>query len=305
MPPPSALTCFTDGQDDHLMTDINYKSADGLQLFAKAYGNPDAALTVLCMHGLTRNHKDFEPMIALLDDAHRYISVDVRGRGRSDRVSDPKSYTPQHYSADMAVLIEQLGVSRFSMIGTSMGGLMAMILSKMMPDRIMGVVLNDVGPVVENAGLKRISAYAGKVQPVAGWPEAAEATAKAQAIAFPDYGAEDWKAFAARTYRKQDDGTLIQDYDPAITSSLGHSRPGLMTRIAMWRLFGTMKTIPMLVVRGETSDILSDKTARRMIRRNKNAGLVTVPGVGHAPMLDEPLAVTAISQFLKRLGANS
>lgn len=285
------------------VTDITYTSADGLELFAKAYGPSDADLTVLCMHGLTRNHKDFEPMIAKFDDARRYIAVDVRGRGRSDRAVDPTSYTPQQYSEDVVALVEQLGISEFAMIGTSMGGLMAMILSKMMPERIVGVVLNDVGPVVESTGLDRISAYAGTVQPVTGWTDAAEATAKAQAISFPHYKASDWKAFAARTYREQDDGSLMPDYDPAITRSLGDSRPGLMTRIAMWRLFGAMKKIPLLIIRGETSDILSKKTARRMMRRHNDAQLVEVPGIGHAPMLDEPAALSGIASFLGRLEA--
>ncbi len=289
------------GGDTALMTDINYTSADGLRLFAKAYGNPDATLTVLCMHGLTRNHKDFEPMIDALDGRYRFVAVDVRGRGQSDRASDHETYAPQHYAADMAALLEHLKISRFVMIGTSMGGLIAMILSKMMPDRVRGVILNDVGPVVERSGLDRIAAYAGKVEAVAGWSEATKAVAKVQRAAFPHYGVEDWKKFAKRTYRRLGDGQLIVDYDPQITNSLGDSHPGLLTRIAMWRLFSSMKKIPLLVLRGETSDILSKKTARRMIKRHKDAQLVEVPGVGHAPMLDEPAAVSSIANFLNRL----
>lgn len=283
------------------MTDIEYRSEDGLALYAKSYGPPHADLSVLCMHGLTRNHKDFEPMIAALGARHRFIAVDVRGRGRSERASDPATYTPLTYARDMACLLDRLGIARVALIGTSMGGLMSMIMARTLPKRIRGIVLNDVGPVLDQAGLDRIAGYAGEVAPLASWDEAAAAVARVQGDIFPGLGPEDWAAFARRTYRECPDGRVILDYDPAITRTVGDVRPSWRTRFAMWRLYGATRRFPLLVIRGETSDILAPATAARMVRRHPGAELVTVPGVGHAPLLDEPEAVAAIARFLDRL----
>ena len=283
------------------MNDIIHQSTDGLSLYARSYGPENAPLTVLCMHGLTRNHKDFEPMIAALGDRYRFIAVDVRGRGHSDRTSEAETYTPMVYAKDMLTLIDHLNLPRVALIGTSMGGLMAMLMAKSAPERIQGIVLNDVGPVVERAGLERIAAYASDPQPAETWSDAISKTKASQGAAFPDYGDEDWTAFAQRTWKERPDGQIELDYDPEITRSLAGSKPGLLTRIVMWRVFSSLKTIPLLVVRGEESDILSKKIAARMIRRHKDAELAVVPGRGHAPMLDEPAAVSAIRAFLKRI----
>ena len=283
--------------------DIFYKSPDGLKLYAKRYGPDDAALTVLCMHGLTRNHKDFEPMIDALPDRYQFVAVDVRGRGESDRDPDPEHYSPVTYVGDMAALLDHLHLDRVALIGTSMGGLMSMIMMKAMPQRVRGVVLNDVGPVFEKSGLDRIASYTSNVEPKAGWEDAARAVGEVQADIFPTYGPEDWMAFARRTYRELDDGRVALDYDPAITRTVGQVRPGLLTRIAMWKLFKEMNKVPLLVVRGETSDILSAKTAAKMVKRHPGAKLATVPRVGHAPILDEPEAVGAIRAFLANLEA--
>ena len=145
------------------MTDIRHTSSDGLNLYARAYGSEHAPMTVLCMHGLTRNHKDFEPMIEALDLPYRFIAVDVRGRGLSDRAPDSSTYTPATYAADMLGLMEHLGLTRVALIGTSMGGLMSMLMVNHAPERFRGIVLNDIGPVPGADGLKRIAAYAGNV----------------------------------------------------------------------------------------------------------------------------------------------
>lgn len=281
--------------------DIHYVSDDGLSLFAKSYGNPDARLTVLCMHGLTRNHKDFEPMISGLSGDHRYIAVDVRGRGRSDSDPDPTHYVPPIYATDMQRLIDTLGLKQVALIGTSMGGLMAMLMMHMMPDRILGTVLNDVGPVLNPEGLSRISGYVGDVEPLQNWEAAAQAAAQAQALVFPSFGAEDWTAFAKRTYRRHESGGVILDYDPAISQMVGDVKPGFKTRFAMWRLFGKLKRKPLLLIRGARSDILQPEIAEKMVKRHKGAKLITVPNVGHAPLLNEPNALVAIDAFLDEL----
>jgi pimeloyl-ACP methyl ester carboxylesterase len=285
--------------------DIHYRSPDGLNLYAKRYGPKDAPLAILCMHGLTRNHKDFEPMIAALPDRYQFISVDVRGRGQSDRDPDTEHYTPVIYVSDMEVLLNHLQLDRVALIGTSMGGLMAMLMMKTMPQRIRGVVLNDVGPAVDKTGLERIASYTSDTEPKAGWDDAAAAMGKVQAGTFPDFGPDQWMALARRTYRALDDGRVALDYDPEITRAVGKLRPGLLMRIAMWRLYRELTKSPLLVVRGETSDILSEKTAAKMIKRHPDARLAIVPRVGHAPILDEPEAIDAIRHFLANVEARA
>jgi pimeloyl-ACP methyl ester carboxylesterase len=285
--------------------DIGWTSADGLSLYAKAYGPAAAKLNVLCLHGLTRNHKDFEPMIAALPGHYRFIAVDVRGRGRSAFDPEPNNYSPAIYARDMGALLDKLGIARVALIGTSMGGLISLLMTRRMPKRIAGVVLNDVGPVVEKAGIARIAGYAGKVRPVTGWESAAEAVKTIQSAAFPDLPEERWMDFARRTYRELPTGEVVLDYDPNIARSLGKVKPGPLTNFALWRMFGGLKKTPLLVVRGETSDILSEKTALEMVRRHPDAKLATVPRVGHAPILDEPEAVSVITDFLARLEAKA
>ena len=280
------------------MSDITYTSHDGLNLYAKSYGPQSAPLTILCMHGLTRNHRDFEPMINLLGERYRFISVDVRGRGRSDRAIDPATYSPVVYAQDMAALIADQDLKPLALVGTSMGGLMAMIMTKTMPNVVCGTVLNDVGPVVEPAGLARIAAYSSVPKTYDSWHQAAADISNIHGAVFPEYQADDWLAFARRTCVEDEAGSVTPIYDPAITQSLGDSKASWKTNFIMWRLFKAMSKKPLLIVRGETSDILSSRTALRMARRHGDAKTVTVPGVGHAPMLNEPVAVEAINTFL-------
>ncbi|NQY97540.1 MAG: alpha/beta hydrolase [Henriciella sp.] len=286
------------------MADIFYDSTDGLKLYARDYGSTDAPLTVLCMHGLTRNHKDFEPMIARLGDQYRYISVDVRGRGRSDRVSDSSLYNPMQYAHDMVALLDHLALDQVVLIGTSMGGLMSMLLMEMIPDRVLGVLLNDIGPVPNQAGLIRISEYATKTPIYADWQAAADAIAKTQSVAYQDYTFSDWEAFARRTCRRQDDGTIVPDFDPGIMDAFSIESPSRIIKFNMWRLFGKLKRCPLLILRGESSDILTHKMAERMRRRHCGSRLVSIPRRGHAPMLDEPEAIAAIGRFLDQISSS-
>jgi len=283
--------------------DISWTSPDGLALFARAYGPKEARLTVLCLHGLTRNHQDFEPMIAALPGRFRYIAVDVRGRGRSAYDPQPKNYAPQVYAKDMLALLDHLGVRRAALVGTSMGGLISLLMIRKAPERVAGIVLNDVGPVVEQAGLDRIASYAGKMPPVTDWASAAAAVKTLQGAVFPDMPEERWMEFARRTYRETAEGAVVPDYDPNIAASLGKVKPGALTHFALWRIFGAAKKAPLLLLRGETSDILGRATAEKMVKRHPDARLVTVPRVGHAPLLDEPAAVSALNDFLSRLEA--
>lgn len=281
--------------------DIRWNSADGLSLFARSYGPKDARLPVLCIHGLTRNHQDFEPMIAALPGRFRFIAVDVRGRGRSGYDPDPKNYAPPVYARDMLALMDRLGLRKAALIGTSMGGLISLLMIRQAAERVAGIVLNDVGPVVEQAGLDRIAAYAGKMPPVTDWESAAAAIKTLQGPVFPDMPEARWMDFARRTYRETPEGKVTPDYDPSIAASLGKVKPGMLTNFVLWRLFGASKKAPLLLLRGETSDILGPATAQKMVKRHPDARLVTVPRVGHAPLLDEPVSVTALTDFLTQL----
>ncbi|MGE6698327.1 alpha/beta fold hydrolase [Hyphomonas sp. NPDC076900] len=282
-------------------TDITWTSQDGLALYARSYGPEDARLTVLCIHGLTRNHQDFEPMIAALPGHYRYIAVDVRGRGKSAYDPNTDNYQPPVYARDMLALLDTLGIKRAALIGTSMGGLISLLMARAAPGRVAGIVLNDIGPAVEKAGIARIASYAGKVAPVTDWESAAAAVKTLQGAAFPDMTDERWMDFARRTYKELPTRQVVPAYDPGIASSLGKVKPGVFTSFLMWRLFGAARKAPLLIVRGEISDILSAETAEKMAKRHPDATLATVPRVGHAPILDEPPAVSALAAFLNRL----
>ena len=285
-----------------MQQEIHYRSDDGLSLFAKGYGDAQSDLTVLCMHGFTRNHKDFEPMISALDLPARFIAVDVRGRGKSDRDPNSENYTPVRYVKDMITLVRREQPKQLVLVGTSMGGLMAMMMAKPLRAILRGVILNDVGPEVEPAGLVRIAGYAGSASPSPNWTEAAENIARVQSSVFPDFEADDWLEFAKRTFVEKG-GRIEPDYDLAIASVKPPDRPAFLQRFVMWRLFGALKQVPLLIIRGENSDILSAATASSMLKRHRGAQLITVPGRGHAPLLDEPVAVEAIGKFLARASA--
>jgi pimeloyl-ACP methyl ester carboxylesterase len=286
------------------MTDFawrNWRSADGLALAARDYSGAEgeARLAVVCLHGLTRNSRDFEavaPWIAAL--GRRVLAPDVRGRGRSARASDPSSYQPAFYAADLLALLDALGIARVLLVGTSMGGLIAMTLAAMAPERLAGAVLNDVGPELAPAGIARIAGYAGQVPDVADWTAAAAYVRQLNSAVFPDYGEADWAAFARRVFT-QEGGRLRLDYDPAIappTPQPGAAPPDL------WPFFERLAENgrPLLLVRGAASDLLTAETAAAMRARAPAMGYAEVPRVGHAPMLTEPEAQAAIADFLAK-----
>jgi pimeloyl-ACP methyl ester carboxylesterase len=281
--------------------DLFFKSHCGhLRLYARDYGPPNATTCVLCMHGLTRNSADFAWLARHLADRYRVICPDQRGRGRSDYDPDKANYHPDIYVKDMVQLLDHLGIGRLVLIGTSMGGLMAMLMGASMPERISGIVLNDVGPEVSAAGIERIRGYVGKMSPPASWEEAASQAEFANGIAFPDHSAADWMAFARRTYVERDYGRPVPAYDPAIAEGLA---PTANTAIPpdLWPLWDALGSIPIMAIRGALSDILTVETLGRMSERHPGMVSVTIPNRGHAPMLDEPDAVVAIDRFLSEL----
>lgn len=284
------------------ITDRTWTSADGLTLYARDHAptSGPARAPVICIHGLTRNSRDFEvvaPRIAA--QGRRVLSLDVRGRGSSDRDPNPLNYNPAVYAGDVIALMDQAGISKALFVGTSMGGLITLTLSALRPDLIAGAVLNDIGPEVGAAGLARIASYVGGAPSVSSW---AEATAYARSIngsALPGLSEGDWERFARRVF-KEDHGVFSLDYDPAISQAFKPASDGPPAPAPnLWPLFAALALgRPVLLVRGETSDILDADIAGRMALAAPHMAYVEIPGVGHAPTLEEPQAQAAIDAFL-------
>lgn len=275
-----------------------FVSADGrLGLFARIYPGEEAPL--LLMHGLTRNSADFEPLARHLAGHYRLIVPDQRGRGLSTRDSEPENYRPDIYVADMFALLDELGIERVGLIGTSMGGLMAMMMAAMQPQRISAIVLNDIGPKLDPEGLARIQGYVGGGAAFPGWKDAADRCAAINAEAFVDFEDADWMAFARRTCREMPDGTVRFAYDPAIAVSISGDEPATVPP-DLWPLWDMLDALPALVLRGALSDLLAPETVAQMGERHRGPFVgVEVPLRGHAPLLDEPAALSAILPFLR------
>jgi pimeloyl-ACP methyl ester carboxylesterase len=276
---------------------ISFTSADGLSLAARDFPGPQGASTVLCLHGLTRNSRDFEELATALQGAFRVLAPDQRGRGRSSYDPRPINYNLLIQTQDVWSLLEQQGVDRCVVVGTSMGALMAIVMANARPERIAGLVLNDAGPVVDPRGLARIGGYVGKGAPVANWDEAAAALQAVHGASYPTYTPDEWRRMARATYVETSQGDLRLDYDPALAQAFAADNGAPPD---MWPAFEVLRTIPALVVRGALSDILAAETAAEMATRFPATQTVTIEDRGHAPDLSEPAAVAAIQAFLKR-----
>lgn len=288
-------------------TSFYWTSADGLKLHAYDHvaSGPGDRTAVICLHGLTRNGRDFEdlaPRIAAT--GRRVLAVDVRGRGQSDRDPNAANYNPLIYAGDVISLMAAASLPGAIFIGTSMGGLITMTLSAMRPDLIAGIVLNDVGPEVGAAGLARIASYVGGGSAVADWAEAGAYCRAINGEALPGLTDADWVRFARRVFRETPSGALELDYDPAISNAFKSAEAPSEAAVPpdLWPLFTAMSAgKPLLLVRGAQSDILEAPVADRMGEVSPQMIRLEVPGVGHAPTLDEPVATQAILDFLTRL----
>ncbi|GAB3094011.1 alpha/beta hydrolase [Aestuariicella hydrocarbonica] len=282
-------------------SDVYYPVSDGLRLYARDYplaeGVPEPGFTLLCLHGLSRNSADFEPLCEGLGDGYRIVVPDQRGRGLSDWDSDSNRYHLLTYVQDMWQLLDHLQIEKVLIVGTSMGGLMGMVMAGQRPDRIAGLAINDVGPEVDPAGLSRIMSYVGKGGEITCWDDAVEHTRALNTVCFPDYNRSQWLTMAQRLYRENDAGVPVVAYDPMISapiaSSVEHAVPA-----DLWPVFRTLKDTPLLVLRGALSDLLSRQCFLRMQQEVPDCVAVEVPGVGHAPALDEKEALKAIQQFI-------
>lgn len=273
---------------------------DGLRLYARDYGDPLApAPPLLCLTGLTRNSKDFNDLAQRHAARRRVVCPDYRGRGRSAYDPDWRNYQPEVYVRDLMALLAALSLHKVVICGTSLGGLLAMGLSVATPSALAGVILNDVGPELNPGGLSRILEYVGVDKPQGDW-DGAIAHLKQLFGADSLAGEAKWRSFAEATYRRRDDGLLHYDWDTALAKPLLADRGQVPD---LWRLYGALKRVPVLAIRGERSDVLSEATFARMAELKPDLIQVTVPEVGHTPELDEEPAERAIDGFLESLDA--
>jgi len=279
-------------------------SNDGIRLHARDYAPRDAAAAegrppIICLPGLTRNARDFDALADRLSAEWRVLVVNLRGRGESGYAKDPMSYVPLVYVQDVEKLLGEIGCTRYVAIGTSLGGIVTMLLAGAARETLAGAVLNDVGPDVDPVGLARIRSYVGKSSAFPTWMHAARAVADTNAEAYPHYEIGNWLAMAKRLYRLNAAGRIVLDYDMKIAEPF--RLPGNEAGPDMWRALDRMAGVPVLIVRGGLSDILSAPVAGRMLGALEGSELITVPGVGHAPTLDEPEASAAIDALLARV----
>lgn len=274
-------------------------SNDGLRLHYRDYAGRDDRPPVVCFPGLTRNVRDYEALAQRLAGEWRVILVEFRGRGESAFAKDPMTYVPLTYLQDVEALIAELKIDKMVAVGTSLGGIVTMLLAATDRDRLAGTVLNDVGPEIEASGLARIRTYVGKAVQHPTWMHAARALAESQGDIYPGYDIEAWLAMAKRLFRLNSSGRIVLDYDMKIAEPF--RVPGNEAGPDMWPTLEGLKGKPLLVVRGERSDILKAAVAEKMIERVPGAELVTIPATGHAPTLEEPEAAKAIDKLLAKV----
>ncbi|PTQ09902.1 alpha/beta hydrolase [Sphingomonas oleivorans] len=279
-------------------TDGYWWSKDGLRLHYRDYPGPSDKPPILCLPGLTRNVRDFADVADRLAGSWRLIVVEQRGRGESAYAKDPMSYVPLTYLQDVEALIDTLGLGHFIVFGTSLGGMLAMLLSATGPGRLAGALLNDIGPVLEIAGLTRIRSYVGRSGSWPTWVHAARALAEVQGASYPEYALEDWLVMAKRLCRLTSSGKIVLDYDMKIAEPFRLPGDAAMD---LWPALQSLEGVPSLLVRGALSDVLSEETASEMVRRLPLMDYLTVPAVGHAPTLDEPPCRAAIDRLLDRI----
>lgn len=295
----SMPTAITAASAEPAFTDRFWTSRDGLKLHFRDYPGRADRPPVLCLPGLTRNARDFSHLAEHLAGEWRVICPDLRGRGDSAYAKDSATYNPMQYVDDLVLLLEQEGIERFVSIGTSLGGLLTMIMAMTQPERLAGAVLNDVGPEIDPAGLERIRGYVGQGRSFPTWMHAARSLEEAQGAVFPHYQIADWLVMAKRCMVLGSNGRVVFDYDMKIAEPF--AQPGGEAGVDMWPGIDGLKGRPVLLIRGGLSDILAPETLVKMAARLDDCETVTVPDVGHAPMLNEPEAAAAIDRLLARI----
>ncbi len=287
--------------------DIFITAQDGLRLHVREYGPRIApALPVVCLPGLARTVADFDALAPALADGNpprRVIAIDSRGRGQSDYDRNPANYNLAVELGDVVSVLTALEIGPAVFVGSSRGGLLTMLLAVAHPTMVAGAVLHDIGPVIEPKGLARIKSYVGKLPQPRDYAEGGEILRRLFDAQFPKFTAEEWLAAAQRTW-KRDNGRLVPTYDVRLSKTLAEidiERP----LPAMWNEFDALKRVPVLLIRGANSDILSAATAAAMAERHSGMELVEVSDQGHVPALDGTYLIQRIGDFLLTCDASA
>jgi pimeloyl-ACP methyl ester carboxylesterase len=279
-----------------------FPSFDGLQLYVRDYPGPrDSKFTVVCIPGLTRNSRDFDAFAPHLSQHYRVLCVDLRGRGKSQYAPDPMSYQPPTYVRDMLSLFKAFALNRVVLVGTSLGGIISTVLGAVTPTKVLGIVMNDIGPEVDATGLTRIAAFVARGYQGPSWDAAAEALHQVDGKIYPSYTHDDWLRMAKRRFKDAPGGGVMQDYDLNLAKPFGDAAKATSAATSLWPYFLRLQGIPVLALRGAISDVLSPETFAKMKQRLAHLQQCTVPERGHTPYLDEPESMAAIDQFLASL----
>ena len=276
--------------------DIYWESDDGLKLHPYDYPSDSGKTPVICVPGLTRNARDFQHLGTEFHGERRIIMLDLRGRGLSEYAKDSSTYNPKQYISDIIMLMDEQKIEKAIFFGTSLGGVVTMIMAKMHPSRVAGALLNDIGPELDQKGLDRIASNVGQGRSFDTWGHAGRDMAENSRDIFPDFTLKEWIEFAKKVYRMNSSGRIKLDYDMKIAEPFDSKGGGSG---AMWNALENMKDIPTLILRGELSDLFSEDVAARMLVKLDKGDLVTIPRVGHAPTLEEPASLDAIHQLLQ------
>jgi pimeloyl-ACP methyl ester carboxylesterase len=283
------------------IADFFISAPDGLQLHVRGYGlRGGRSRPVICLPGLARTTEDFDTLAAALaEDQGRFVlAIDYRGRGRSEYDSDPANYTIATEVADLIAILTALEIEPAVFVGTSRGGILAMVLATLRPAAIAGVILNDIGPVIENKGLLRIKSYLGRLPQPKNLADGADILRHLFGPQFPKLGPDDWLKFARRTFEEKN-GSFVPRYDPKLAGALA-SIDIARSPPPLWREFDALGAIPLMVIRGTNSDILSAETVEDMRARRPDLVTLEVPDQGHAPLLAEREVISAIAGFIER-----
>jgi len=275
-----------------------FKSKDGLNIFYRDIGGQNDGTPVICLPGLTRNSRDFDALASYMSDRRRVLTIDFRGRGFSDYDPNWENYHPPTYVDDVWTLLDALDIPQVIVVGTSLGGLCAMVMAAQQPQRVAGVVMNDIGPEINPAGLERIQAYTGRLPAVTNWAEAAAQVREVYGAWLPGLSDADFEALARRGFREGDDGVPRLDMDPNIGRAVREVGP---QKGDPWALFDALADMPATLLWGALSDILTADIVDRMQARKPDLAVVQVPGRGHVPLLDEPECLAAIDDILERV----
>jgi pimeloyl-ACP methyl ester carboxylesterase len=292
-------------QGDGNPRSIFVTAQDGLRLHVREYGLRTApVLPVVCLPGLARTVGDFDalaPDLANGRQGRRVIAIDSRGRGQSDYDRNPENYNVATELGDVVTILTALGIAQAVFVGSSRGGLLTMLLAVAHPTAIAGAVLHDIGPVIEPKGLARIKSYVGKLPQPKNFAEGSEILRRLFSAQFPKLTAEDWLAAAKRTWKTQD-GALVPTYDVRLAQTLTEidiERP----LPPMWAEFGALARVPVLVIRGGNSDILSAETVAGMKERHPAMDIIEVPDQGHVPVLAGADLLNSIAAFVAKCDA--